>query len=581
MFGNYLKIAWRSLWKHKLFSTIIFGGLAVGMAAILLIAIYLRSELSFDNFHANGKDLYRAGFRTWQKGALLQDDPAFTAPFGIYAKIAFPEIQSVCRLSEQHEAWLTYAGKSIKSSNITYADSSFFGFFSFKLLAGNPGMALDEPHAIVLTEHLSNKIFGNIEPIGKHITLDGKADYLVTGMVADPPYHSTLQFDALISLSTLYHDTTVFMDWNGGWQYQHYLELQPGADYERLAAKFKNFMASNYNQKYAGSTQTDAYLQPLAQIHLKYESDSAGKRTNIYVFTVIALLILSIACINYINLSVAKASSRYKEIGIRKVLGAFRLQLVLQFLGESVLVTALSFLLGLVLVIGLLPTYEHLSGQTIRFSWHDVLFVFGMFLVFVLIISLAAGSYLALYLSSFSPVSSLRKFWLAGKRANAANTLVVLQFCISAALISVVFVVNLQVRFLKNRPLGFDKEHILVLPLTSDLARDKASLLKQNILRLSSVSAASAMSEIPYDDIAKNGFLPEGTNTHVMAHQLDADEDLLKTLHIQLVAGRYFSAGDPRSAECYLVNQAFADKLGWKDPLNKVIKRDNAHRVIG
>ena len=365
MFKNYVVTAWRNMRKHKVFSYINLGGLTIGITAVLLIGIYIQSELSYDHFQGNLNTLYRVGFRTWQQGVLTGESPEFTAPFGVEAKKDFPEIRSFCRISENHEGWLSYAGKQLKTSGISYADSSFFQLFSFPLLSGTPAGALTNPRSIVLTQNLARKFFGGRDAVGKSLVLDGKTNYLVTGVVQNPPLNSTLQFDALLSFSTLYQDANNHMDWNGGWQYQHYLLLQNNASPASLQGKFDDFMKRNFNEKYAGTARVDASLQPFSKIHLYYNYDSANTRTNLYVFGIIALLILTVSGINYVNLSIAQASGRFKEIGVRKVLGAERMQLTRQFMGETCLVTLCALLLAVLLTILLTPSLRELVRQTI------------------------------------------------------------------------------------------------------------------------------------------------------------------------------------------------------------------------
>ena len=581
MFKNYVKAAWRNLWKHKVVTYINLGGLAFGITAVLLIGIYIQSELSYDRFQANRKDICRVGFRIWQQGVIRGESAEFTAPFGLEAKNEFPEIKSYCRISESHTARISYADKQLKTSLITYADPSFFNFFSFRLLHGNPVTALQNPNTIVLSKGLAGKIFGKEEAVGKSLSIDGRTSYLVTGIVQDVPPNSTLQYEAILSLSTLYHDTTYFMGWNGGWQYDHYLQLQPNAGTKTLEGKFKDFMQKKFNEKYAGTMRIDAFLEPLSRIHLFFSPDAANTRTNLYVFGIIALMILVISCINYINLSVAQASARFKEIGVRKVLGALRLQLIKQFLGETLLVTVCALLLAAGLTIFLFPLYADISGKAIVLDVNEIYFIALIMFTLIILISLVTGGYLSVYLSALNPAKTLQMKLPKSRKHRLGRALMLIQFVITTALVSSVFVVHMQLRFMKNKPLGFDKEQVVILALTGNDVQDKAMLLKRQVASLARVTHVSAMSEIPYNSISENGFLPEGTKNHITVHQLDADEDLLNTLHIQLLAGRFFAKESPSDADGYIINQALADKLGWKDPLAKTIKRDGTHKIIG
>jgi len=582
MIRNYFITAWRNIWKYKAVSFINIGGLAIGIAAVILIAVYIQSEASYDHFHKNANSIYRVGFSSG-----LSDDPAnvsseFTAPFSEDAQKQFPEIQNHCRISSTHEAWALYGEKSIKTSGLKYADDSFFRMFSFKTLSGNPQTALRNPYSLVLSKTLAGKIFGKTEAVGKTVLIDGTTNYLVTAVTEDPPTNSTINYEALASISTLYHDSTYYMDWNGGWQYSHYLQLSKDASEIGLEQKFKDFLWTNFNQKFTSASQSIvAHLQPLSKIHLYYDDGASNTRTNIYVFSIIALLILVISCINYINLSVARASSRFKEVGVRKVLGALRMQLVKQFMGETFLISFISLLLAAFMALALFPVYQDISGSAIHIEAKELVFISGLVLALMLIISLSAGGYLAVYLSSLNTVNTFRmKLPKSGKQI-LGNVLIVLQFVISTALITTVLIVQFQMHFIKNKPLGFDKDHIVVVSLTGSSAQQKASMLKQQIADLSYVAGVSAMSEVPYDNITQNGFLPQGRKEYLTFHQLDADENLLKTLNIHLLAGNYFSDEHKADADGYIINQALADKLGWKEPLGKTINRDGAHKVIG
>jgi len=582
MIRNYLITAWRNIWKYKAVSFINIGGLAIGIAAVILIAVYIQSEASYDHFHKNLNSIYRVGFSSG-----ISDDPAivssqFTAPFSEDAQKQFPEIQNHCRVSGSHEAWVLSGEKSIKTSDLKYTDGSFFKMFSFTMSSGNPQTALQNPYSLVLSKSLAAKLFGRTEAVGKTVLIDGRTNYLVTGVTDDAPGNSTIKYEALASISTLYHDSTYYMDWNGGWQYSHYLQLSKDASASGLEKKFKDFLWTNFNQKFSTPSQSlVAHLQPMSKIHLYYDDSASNTRTNIYVFSIIALLILIISCINYINLSVARASSRFKEVGVRKVLGALRMQLIKQFMGETFLISLISLLLAVFIALALFPVYQDISGSAMHIEVKELVFIGSLVLALMLIISLSAGGYLSIYLSSLNTVNTFRmKLPKSGKQI-LGNVLIVLQFVISTALITTVLIVQFQMQFIKNKPLGFDKDHIVVVSLTGSSAQLKAVTLKQQIADLSYVSGVSAMSEVPHDNITQNGFLPEGRKDFLTFHQLDADENLLKTLNIQLLAGSYFSDQHKADADEYIINQALADKLGWKEPLGKTINRDGAHKVIG
>ena len=580
MFKNYFKIAWRNIAKHRTFSVINIGGLAIGIAAVLLIALYIQTELSYDNFHVNGKNIYRIGFSNGDEGTATE----FTAPFSVDAQKQFPEIKSYCRVSTDHDSWFLYGNKSIKTSTLKYVDETFFNLFSFKLLSGNGSDALKNPYSIVLSKNIAKKIFGKENAVGKMLTVNGSKNYMVTGIAEDAPNNSTIQYDAVASISTLYHDEAYHMDWNGGWQYQHFILLQSNTNTANVEVKFKKFLWDNYNEKFVGANAKQwlqASLQPLAKNHLWYSDDSANTRTNIYVFSIVALLVLIISCINYINLSIAGAASRFKEIGVRKVLGAVKKQLVKQFMSETFLITLLGLILAIAISMLLFPLYQNLLSKTISLQSSQIISIIVVGIILVGLISIIAGGYLSFYLSSLKPANIFKMQIPNGGKQKLSNALIVVQFAVSAALISAVFIVQIQLRYIKNKSLGFDKEHIIVLTLTGDEMQKKDSLLKQQMASLSSMASISAMSEVPYNNITENGFLPEGRKNHVTIHQLDADNDLLKTMNISLKEGQYFSSANPSENDGYVINQELAEELGWQQPIGKTINRDGNHKVIG
>jgi ABC-type antimicrobial peptide transport system, permease component len=580
MFKNYFKIAWRVINRHKAFSIINIGGLAIGMAAVLLITLYIQTELSYDNFHKNGNDIYRVGFSSKDEKVATE----FTAPFSVDAQKQFPEIKSYCRVSESHDSWFLYQNKSIKTSTLKYTDETFFSLFSFRLIAGNTADALKNPYSIVLSKNIAGKIFGNENAVGKMITVNGNKNYLVTGIAENAPENSTIQYDAIASISTLYHDTTYFMGWNGGWQYQHFLLLQPNTDMAGLQGKFKNFMWANFNEKIIGTHTAQwlqASLQPLTKIHLWYDDGSANTRTNIYVFGIVAVLVLVISCINYINLSIAGASSRFKEIGVRKVLGAVKKQLVKQFLSETLLITLFGLILAMAISMLVFPLYQDVLGKGIALSPSQIIFINIVGIILVGLISLIAGGYLSFYLSSLKPATIFKMQMPKSGKQKLSNSLIIVQFAVSVALISAVFIVQMQLQYIKNKSLGFDKEHTLVLTLTGDEVQKKALLLKQQVAGLAGVTSVSAMSEVPYNNITQNGFLPEDRKDWVTVHELDADENLLKTMNIALKAGKYFSSENQSENGGYVINQALADELGWQQPIGKTITRNGVHKIIG
>ena len=583
MLKSYLKTAWRNFIRNKLLSFINLIGLAVGIAAVLLIGIYFQNELSYDNFHKNKDSLYRVGFEFLNSGKSLGKSPVFTPPFGPDAQKEFPEIQSFCRISEHHEVFITKGENKIKSSNICFADSTFFRLFSFKLHSGNPANVLKQPYSIVLTKALAEKLFGNEDAVGKSVRLDGKDDYMVTGVADAAPDNSQISYEALISFSTLYKDTVKYaMDWNGGNQYITYLKLNNPANAASLEKKFPAFLWKNINSIFEkGGLKINATLQPLQAVHMKYDEDSENTRTNLYVFGVVAILILIISCVNYVNLTTTQASSRFKEIGVRKVLGASKKQIIQQFLGESMLITFFAVILSILIVYTALPVYAQFLGKSMILSLSGVLFLILVALLVILVVGVGAGSYLAFYLSSLNAQKALKTAVAKSKHSGFRKGLIVIQFAITTALMTCTLIVNLQLHYTKNKSLGFDKDHIIAVPLTGDKTKEVALVLKQQLAGLANVETISAVSAIPHDGITSNGFVPEGNTKAMIIHQLDADEDLFKTFHFSMIEGNYFSKDRPTDTDGYIINETLAKTLGWDNPIGKTISRDGTHKVIG
>jgi len=583
MFRNYLKTAFRNFQKNKILSLINLGGLSIGITAVLLIGMYIYTETGYDNFHQNKSSLYRAGFRFWENGKLLGDGPQFTPPFGPAAQNEFPEIESFTRMSSERIAYITYEDKTLKVDNIHHADSNFFHLFSYTLLHGKTSAVLKEPNSVVLTEETARKLFGKEEEaLGKVVRFNNQSDYLVTGIAQEPPSNSHLGFKALLSFITLYKEPGNFMDWNGGQQYITYLQLKEETDAKSLEKKLPAFMWKNINEEYSKvGLRIDAILQPIQNIHLNYSDNSGVLRTNIYVFSVVALLILIISCVNYINLTIAQATTRFKEVGVRKVLGAAHSQLIKQFLIESVLVTTIAFVIACAMVMLIIPVYEQILGKDLPSVSPSAAPALLLLFIIIMIVGVIAGSYISFYLSSFKVTRIFKALFPRSGQSIFRKGLIVTQFVISIGLMSCTLVVALQLKYSKNRNPGYDRDQILVLPLVGEKTKDAYPLLLQQLSQMPEVQQISALSEIPYDGIASNGFIPEGSTKAMIIHQLDADENFLKTFNLKLVTGNYFSKDYPTINEGYVINETLAETLGWQNPLGKTISRNGDHKVVG
>lgn len=548
-----------------------------------MILLFIQFELSYDNFHENGDSIYRVSILHKKEGKFEFDSPVFTPPLGPAMKKDFPEVENFVRFSTRRSAYFYEEDRAFKISGMRHADSTLFDIFSFELIAGNSKTMFADPFSIVLTDQTAQRLFGSENPVGKIIKKENRDPFKITGIVKSPPANSTIQFDALLSFSTLYTDPNLFLGWNGGNQYTAYVLLKKGATPGEVEKKFPDFMWRYINKQYANyGLSLEPYLQPLSEIHLHHNPNSESLRANITIFSAIAILILLIACINFINLTTARASKRAKEVGVRKVLGADKQNLIKQFLTETILISLFALLIAFVLVQLFMPIYQELVERELQtMEFMNTNLVLGLFGIIVFA-GVFAGSYPAFYLSSFQAVKTLKGVFTIGTgKLKLRNVLVVLQFAISIALIICTLSIKEQLNFIKNKELGFTTNNIVVLPLLNDEMKDKFQVIKNELKSNSAIQNVSGSSEVPHRGFTRNGYIPQGFKNPVMIHVVDADEDFLNTFEIELVNGRYFSKEFPTDKNAYLVNESLVSMVGWDNPLGKTIRRGDDHPVIG
>ena len=578
MLKSYFKIAFRNLWKHRVFSFINIMGLTVGMTACFLIFLYVRFELSYDRFHEKGDRIYRvvADIKTPTE-VLPAHGPAWAVPPN--AKDYFPEIESFVRLS--NESFLIRKGDvKFQEENTLHADSSFFRVFSFKLLRGDPATALKEPLSLVFSETAAKKYFGNTDPVGQTVLFTGQGlTARVTGIMKDLPENSQIKADMLVSMSTLTQQFNPTMDqqWGNYGAYAYFL-LKPGVNAAALEAKFPKFL-DDRNGKEMKRSQMYAtlHLEPLKDVYLHStrNGNKTGNINNVYIFSIVAVFILLIACINFVNLTTARSSERAKEVGIRKVVGAARTQLARQFIGESVLLCLIAFLLTVVLAALLLSPFNHLAGKTISQSiFHEGSSLLLLFLA-AIGIGLLAGIYPALVLSSFQPIVVLKgRFATGTKGILLRKGLVVAQFTISTALIIATIVVYNQMNFMRNQDLGFNKDQLLVVNTNGDSAR---LAFKQVITDIPGVQSAGMASSVPgggnmgaYSEI-------QNAKGDMQIANLDlyfVDFDYIPQFKIKMLAGRSFSRDFMTdTTQAMVINEAAMKMFGYTSPGQAVGRR--------
>jgi putative ABC transport system permease protein len=459
--------------------------------------------------------------------------------------------------------------------------------FSFELLSGDPNTALAKPYSVVLSEETAQRIFGEKDPLGEMIRWNNRDDLMITGVIKSPPANSHLQFSSLISFSSRYHDRRYYMDWNGGMQYYHYLELIPGADIDALAAKLPDFMYEHINRMYeSAGVSINASLQSIEKIHLRSgyagEISPTGSMANIYIYAAIAIFILFIACINFMNLTTAMATKRAKEVGLRKVFGAARTNLIRQFLGESIVMSMIGLVIALVLIEILLPVFgKMVSRQLELYQWSNLDLILGI-PVLVLFVGILAGSYPAFYLSAFQPVRVLKGLFKGQKGfLGVRNSLVLIQFAISIVLIICTLVIYAQLGFIRSKDLGFSKDNILILAFTSESFKQQYERLKEALSEIPDVISSSATSEVPGEGFTSNGYRPEGSENVIMFNKVAVDFDYIRTVGLQITSGRNFSEDFSTDREAYLINESLARQLDWSDPVGRTIDRNGDHKVIG
>ncbi|HZX09675.1 MAG TPA: ABC transporter permease [Acidobacteriota bacterium] len=583
MIKNYLLMAFRNLKKYKVYSLINILGLAVGLSAFVLILLYLQFELSYDKFHQNADQIYRVGIKSYQEGKYANDTYIFTPPIGEDMKEEFPEVIEFVRMSTQRPAYLNINKEAFKVTDMRYVSDKMFEMFSFNLISGDPETALLDPFSMVLTQETAERLFGSEDPVGKTIQIGPNNLYKVTGVAKSPPENSSIQFNTLISFSTLYKLPNLHLGWNGGNQYITYVKLQEGVSPEQVEKKLPDFMWRHINERIAAyGWKNEAYFQPLKKIHFYFDPGSKVSLINFYTFTVVAVFILLIACINFVNLTTARAARRAREVGLRKVVGANRGNLIRQFLGESVFLTALAFLLGASLVSLFTPIYSQLLNKDLNIlSMINPLSVLGL-IALILIVGVAAGIYPAFFLSSFQPAKTLKgEVEKGGMGRKFRDFLVVFQFAISITLIICTFLIQNQIRFIKKAELGYEKENMLVINLPGEELRTQTEEMREKLLSIPGVTHVSASSDVPHRGFTRNGYVPEGYTSSLMFHALDIDEHFLDTYEIEVIKGRNFNKEFSTDKEAYLINETLAKQLGWENPVGKTISRNGEWKVIG
>lgn len=579
MFSNYFKTALRNLLRNKAFTSINVLGLALGIATCLLIMLFVSHELSYDRYNKKYEQMVRVTFRGKVQGGELKD-AVVMAPVASTILREFPEVKEATRIRMDGRPPMVYGNKTFREDEMAFVDSNFFQVFTIPLLKGNMKTVLTEPNTVVISKAIAKKYFGTEDPIGKMILYrNNNSSMKVTGVFDEVPENSHFHFDIFGSLTTIPDSRDD--DWMSS-RFFTYLVLQEGYDYKKLEVKLPGLMekyVSPQLKERMGVTLTEFRkngndlnfkLQPIKDIHLysDFSSDmsSYGNKTYVYIFSAVAVFMLLIACINFMNLSTAGASKRAKEVGVRKVMGSLKSQLITQFISESMLITAAALVIGVVLVYIALPLFNQLSDQNLTFDLFGNPFIIPALLLFGIFTGLLAGSYPAFYLSSFNPVQVLKRRFSTGKAGNRLRSgLVVFQFAISIVLIVGTAVVYKQISFIHTTNPGYDKDKVLVIHSTYWL-NGKQDVFREQLMQDPRVTSVTASGFVPAGGTNSNNFFiyPDDKSDQIIKTlRYDVDEQYIPTLGMQLVAGRNFSKDFGADSLSIIVNESAIKAFGW------------------
>lgn len=590
MLKNFILIAVRNLRRDLLYNVINIGGLIIGISASLLLLMYILDDLSFDRFHKGHEKIYRIGSR------ISEPDDAFNwnvcpYPMGPKLKEDFPQVKEFVRLSGAGLGWFRYEDIRFIENDVFYADSFVFEVFTFPLLQGDPEKALVRPNTIVLTESMAQKYFGNGDPVGEVLKREGGQNYEITGVMEDVPANSHIRFDALMSASSLPED---YGSW-GNYGVFTYVLLDDGVsgeDFDKLLPSiYENYQKDIFERL---NIKIRYEAMPIARIHLhsdyEGEPEPMGNMTYIYIFSAAIILMILLAAINYMNLAVARSVRRAREVGIRKVAGSGKAELIGQFLTESLSHAIIAMILSLGIVYLLIPFFNTISGKELGQSLIFNPIILLMILGLAIVIGIIGGSYPAFYLSSFNPVRVLKVKFNTGRSVlSLRKILVILQFTISTFMMITTWIVYDQLNYLRTMDPGFNRENVLSLKLTSREMINKVDVLRQRLKDNPSViNVGTASNTLGYDSPkvifrveTDQGMSERGINFFM------ADHDFIETIEIEMLEGRDFSLdfiGD--TTQGVIVNEVLAERLKWEEPVGKKVEITTGEepepaRVIG
>jgi len=572
MFKNYVKTALRAIKRHKGYSFINIFGLAIGMACCILILVWVQDELSYDQFHANGDDIYRIIKEEYTEGE-TQWSALTSPPLAQSIKEDFSEILLSTRFGNWGRRVVQYQDKRINEDKFEHADVDFFKMFSFDFIAGDPESAFADPHSVVLTQETATRYFGTEDPMGKVMTVENIYDVKVTGLIQNIPENSTIQFDFL-SPFVLLKD---FIDENNmqNWNFNSFMTFVQLAEQTNVYDS-SQFIAG-YVDKFVPEENYKLILQPFNKIHLSsyvlHDFSGVGDMKYVYIFSALAFFVLIIACINFMNLATARSSRRALEVGIRKVSGAKRIDLIKQFFGEAIFLSFISLILAIFLVEILLPSFNRLSGKNLGLDFSGNAAIYLGLLAIAIVSGIFSGVYPALFLSSFQPVRVLKGTLKTGSGGGLfRKVLVVTQFSLSVFLLIATMVIFKQLNYIRSMDMGYDREHIIHMSMVGD-SNEKYETLKQELIKGPNIEAVSASFALPTRNFNSPGSPDwEGrpADKEVYMNVDFVDYGYFETLGIELAEGRIFSREFATDAdEAYIVNEELVRQMGMEDPVGK------------
>ncbi len=597
MWKNYLNVVLRGIWKYRAYSAINILGLAIGVACSLMILLYVQHELSYDRYHSNADRIYRVTLNGVLGGNEV--DVAVTPyPMAAALENEYPQVERAGRLRSAFSESLVELGDiSYQESGLFFADPQILEIFDFDFISGDPDTALDEPNTMLITEEMANKYFGEINVLGRTLTVNEDTDVEITGVIREIPDNSHFHPDFMVSYSSdPNHDSTFWVSNN----MMTYVLLRDGSDPDEFAAgiqdlvgkyvapQIEEMMGVDFEEFFAEGGRYAYGIQPLTDIHLysnkEAEFEQNGSATYVYTFMALALFIMLLACINFMNLSTARSANRAREIGVRKVLGSHRQQLLVQFLSESVFISFLALLIALPAIYFLMPAFNGLTEKELSL---DILFsaqAMTLLVFFIFIVGLLSGSYPALFLSQFHPQEVLKgKFSGGSGSVWFRRTLVVFQFAIAVALIAATLIVYNQLEYMRSKDLGFDQEQLLLVHRANALGDDLDPFLDR-VKQLPGVVNASSSIQVPGETMSSNVYYIESgpANDSKIIWFMGVNYDFIETMGINMVEGRSFREDFGSEERAYILNERAVREFGITDPLSeRIVEPDNDGLMSG